>query len=65
MTRWYFSLLLSVLILAAVVPTLSQDSIMGFTPASAARQLDGGPFFNTECKFFHLSFTLLLLPTVG
>jgi N-acetylated-alpha-linked acidic dipeptidase len=39
MTRRYFSLLLSVLILASVAPTLSQDRILGFTPSSTARQI--------------------------
>jgi N-acetylated-alpha-linked acidic dipeptidase len=39
MTRKYFLLLLSVLILASVTPTFSQDRILGFTPSSAARQI--------------------------
>lgn len=39
MTRRYFLLLLSVLILASGIPTFSEDSILGFTPSSAARQI--------------------------
>ncbi|MBZ5616056.1 MAG: M28 family metallopeptidase [Acidobacteriia bacterium] len=38
MTHRHFSLLLSVLILASVVPAFSQERILGFTPSSAARQ---------------------------
>lgn len=39
MTRRHFLLLLSVLLLASVAPAFSQDSILGFTPSSAARQI--------------------------
>lgn len=39
MARAHFSLLLSFSIAIAVVPAFSQDRILGFTPASAARQL--------------------------
>ena len=39
MTRRHLLLLLSVLLLASVAPAFSQDSILGFTPSSAARQI--------------------------
>jgi N-acetylated-alpha-linked acidic dipeptidase len=39
MTRRYYLPLLSILILAHAVPTFAQDSILGFSPSSAARQL--------------------------
>ena len=35
----YFLLLVSVLILASVTPTFSQDRILGFKPSSAAREI--------------------------
>jgi N-acetylated-alpha-linked acidic dipeptidase len=35
----YFLLLVSVLILASVTPTFSQDGILGFKPSSAAREI--------------------------
>jgi N-acetylated-alpha-linked acidic dipeptidase len=39
MTRRYYLPLLSFLILAHAVPTFAQDSILGFSPSSAARQM--------------------------
>ncbi len=39
MTHRHFLFPLSVLILASVTPAFSQDSILGFTPSSAARQI--------------------------
>ena len=39
MTRRYYSLLLSIFILAHALPAFSQNAILGFTPSSAARQI--------------------------
>src|SRR6266853_461410 len=62
MTRRYYLPLLSILILAHAVPTFAQDSILGFSPSSAARQMKVEVNFKTipspdEARRQHRIFT--------